>query len=342
MEVDEESISANGSKPALTMPEEEMQAKAYLCHTAAAEILQPIAHLVDLIFSIAPSAHSAYPASHPANTKLLTYDSNDIKKVAYAYSMAAHIALYEPSKQQVRQIFGQLQNASCRCYVFSLLDADYGIDSAPLSFAKKYGKHNAHKLSHITLAGQHSIGNKQWVVYCALYQPNMPKEPLNLSISLSPALALPECSLLFSFHVLGTVGVLPEDALQVFMNLGMTIQHLKGDGPIKVFSDRTVFFQRFRVSWHPKSPLSVPTTLQVITHIKHLYQKANLPGNYGELQVLINFPVFAHEQPSDYCYIDVPWSPNFYQPQQTRLIHETLRASEIPHAFHKFGLPYLH
>ena len=166
----------------------------------------------------------------------------------------------------------------------------------------------------------------------------MPKEPLKMSISLSPALALPERSLLFSFDILGTVGVLPEHALQVFMNLGMSIQRLKGEGPIKAFSDRTTLLQRFRVSWRPKSPLSVPTTLQVITHIKHLDQKANLPGNYGELQVLINFPVFAHEQPSDYCCIDVSWSPNFYQPRQTRLIHETLRASEILHAFHNFGL----
>ena len=317
MEVDKEGTGTNSTKPVLTMPEEEMQAKAYLCHIAAAEVLKPIAHLVDLIFSIAPSAHSAYPVSHPVNTKLITYDSNDIKKVAHAYPMAAHVALYEPSKQQVKQIFAQLQNTSCRCYVLSLLDADYGSDSAPLSFAEKYGNQNSYKLSHITLVGQHNIGNKQWVVYCALYQPNMPRQALKMSISLSSTLEIPERSLLFSFEILGTVGVLPQDALNIFMAIGMSIQPLKGEGPIKAFSDKTVTLQRFRVSWHPKSPLSVTTATQVITYIKLLYQKANLTGNYGELQVFINFPVLAHEQPSDYYFIDVPWSPNFYQPKQT-------------------------
>ena len=167
----------------------------------------------------------------------------------------------------------------------------------------------------------------------------MPKGPLKMSISLSTELELPTRSLLFSCDILGSVGVLPEDALSVFMTFGMSIQPLsKGEGPIKSFSDRTVMLQRYRVSWHPKSPLSIAAAQQVIQRIKQLYQKANHPGNFGEVQVLVNFPVFSHEQPADYGYIDVPWSPNFYQPNQTRLIHEILRASEIPHAFHKFGL----
>ena len=192
--------------------------------------------------------------------------------------MATHVALYEPSKQQVKQIFAQLQSIDCRCYVLSLLDADYGVDSAPLSFAKKYGNHNAHRLSHVTLVGQHSVGNKQWVVYCALYQPNLPKSPLKLSISLSPELKVPTRSLLFSFDILGTVGVLPEDALDVFFALGMSIEPLKGEGPITAFSDRFIMLQRFRISWHPKAPLSTSAAQQVITHIKQLYQKANLPS----------------------------------------------------------------
>ena len=148
---------------------------------------------------------------------------------------------------------------------------------------------------------------------------------------------MPTRSLLFSFDILGTVGVLPEDALNVFFALGMSIEPLKGEGPIKAFSNRFIMLHRFKISWHPKAPLSTSAAQQVITHIKQLFQKANLPGNYGELQVLINFPIFAQDQPADYVYIDVPWNPHFYKPSQTRMIHETLRASEIPHAFHKSG-----
>ena len=65
------------------MPEEELQAKIYLCHAIAIEKFKLIGYLADLILSIISSAHASYPTTFPTNIKCLLYDNNDIKIIRY-------------------------------------------------------------------------------------------------------------------------------------------------------------------------------------------------------------------------------------------------------------------
>ena len=89
--------------------------------------------------------------------------------------MASHVSIYEPSRHHLKLIMSQLKNEEVRCYVFALLGADYGIDSAQMSFAKKHGSQLAHRLRRVTLVGQQCISSKEWAVYCVLYQLNLLK-----------------------------------------------------------------------------------------------------------------------------------------------------------------------
>ncbi len=317
---------------------EEMHARAKLCHIAAQDVLQPLGNSVDILFSIAPSAHSSFSVSQPNRASLLTYDSSDIRKVGSAFSLAQHVALYEPGRNHVKQIFGQLKGDTCTCYVFSLLDADYGIDSAVVSLAKKFGNPTAYKLKHVTLVGQGIVGKKSWAVYCALYQPNQPWSRIHLSAALSARLPIPEHALVFSFDIVGTTGVVPETSLNPFIQLGMTVWPIKGDTPIKVIAIKPQQLQKFRVSWHSQKPMTSHDVREVLEHLRSLVRTANRPGNQGELQIFINCPVVGKHQVVDYDYIDVPWSFKHYNRQLTTVIHETLRSCEIPHSFHKFGL----
>ena len=94
--------------------------------------------------------------------------------------MASHVSIYEPSRRHPKLIMSQLKNEEVRCYVFAFLDADYGIASAQMSFAKKHGSQLAHRLRRITLIGQMCISSKKWAV-CVLYQLNFLKGPLLMS-----------------------------------------------------------------------------------------------------------------------------------------------------------------
>ncbi len=330
--------ASSKEKDATVNSPEEMHEKANLCHIAAQDILQPLGSSVDILFSIAPSAHASFSVSQPDRASLLTYDNSDIRKVGSAFALAEHVALYEPGRNHVKQIFGQLKADTCTCYVFSLLDADYGIDSAVVSFAKKFGHTTAYRLKHVTLVGQGVVGKKNWAVYCAIYQPNQPWSRIHLSAALSARLPIPEHALVFSFDIIGTTGVIPETSLNAFIQLGMTVWPIKGETPVKVITTKPQQLQKFRVSWHSQKPMTSQDVREVLEYLRSLVRTANRPGNQGELQVFINCPVVGKHQGLDYDYIDVPWSPKHYSQQQTTVIHETLRSCEIPHSFHKFGL----
>ena len=315
----------------------DIQIKAKHIHVRACEYLRHFTDSVQRVFSVAPSAHDTIQATNNKMALLLTLSKSEIERHAVSFSAAEAVAIYEPNKAQLGSILPNLFHDCVVVYVFFIVGLYHGIDSIALSFAKKYGHYSWLQLSRLDLVDFIATKRRTKMLCCAhihkTSQPRMKHIGLSVDIPREDLLT----NLCFVCHIMGTVGLLPPDALTPFLRLGMVLRQTKtSDLPIKGITPvRTTVSHS--LSWEDYRSVDSGLIDSLMRAVEELYQVAEKGKNPSELQVFITSPVFFGANSGPRAFIDAPFPRDEFT-NKAPIVHQVLKQMEVPHAFHKYGL----